>query len=895
MRSAFNKEITRSIASSAGRFVAIAVISLLGAGFYAGLRMAAPDMRLGGDEFFDAANTYDLAVTTTLGVDDDTVALLADVEGVGAVMPTHRTDAIVSTGEGGFAAVVETLPAAAAESDTSDGMHALSDDEGYLNRPVLSQGAWPTSADECVVGATAAGQLGIAVGDELTVTKVSAGSANEDMGMFSRASNDAERVENTFAHTTFTVSGLVLSPLYVSDAQMGTTALGTGDIELYLLVDDAAFADDQPYSMAYLTVPAARSAMWDSPAYDQAVDPVKSRVESLADTIADKRYDTVKKQIRDELLGRMQQMTVQLGWSDDLERPEVYVMDRSKNPGMASLASDSDGITQIATFLPFLFFLVAALVSLTSMTRMVDEERLEIGTHKALGYGRARITMKYLVYGMLASGVGSAVGIALLGKLLPWFVLVSYATTYSIPTMPLPLDAGITAQALALSVGVTGIATWAAAAASLREKPAALMLPRAPKAGKRIFLERIRPLWARLSFSQKVTARNLLRYKRRFFMAVVGVAGCTALLLVGFGLRDAIGHIVERQYSQLMTYDMAVRIDDGAKADARRTVERLLDGPQVESWLAVDDFNLIAQGPSDDMRINVVVPSGDEPLDDYVTLRNRESGEHLSLDNAGIVLTEKAANQLGARVGDTVTLYDENDVGDKTGEGRAFTLAGVAENYLGHYAYLSPETYEQAFGEPAEYDMIYAQLAADPQKKDDAVGSSPADANTLALADELRAVEGVATVSFVADKMVTYENMLGIMDNLIVIIVALSAALAFVVLYNLTNINIGERIREIATLKVLGFTRGEVSAYIFREIVVMALLGALIGCVLGVPLTFYIAEAAETANMMFGRSIEPASFVFAFVITMAFTLIVAAAMRRKLARVDMVESLKSIE
>ena len=558
-------------------------------------------------------------------------------------------------------------------------------------------------------------------------------------------------------------------------------------------------------------------------------------------------------------------------------------MARSKNVGVASLSSDADGIDQIALFIPYMFFLVAALVSLTSMTRMVDEERLNIGTHKALGYGKMRITSKYLIYGSLASGFGSAAGSIALGKLLPWFILVSYGISYAIPVYPTPIDAAIVAKAVGFSVGITLFATWCAAASTLRARPSVLMLPRVPKAGKRIVLERIKPLWSRLSFSHKVTARNLLRYKRRFFMAVVGVAGCTALLMIGFGLRDAIGGIVNNQYTVLTSYDAVVRVDDEVTEAQRAAVARELGGDGVESYLDVADFNLIAEGEADDLRIEVVVPSDADRLSDFVALRDRETLTPLSLEDGRIVLTEKAADVLGVSEGDTVTLYDEDDVGDKTGSGRSFVVGGITENYLGHFAYLLPEVYRSAYGEEPTYDLSYLKL------------SDTGEAAAKELSNRFLSLDGVSTVSFVSDKVSTYEGMLDVMNKLIYVVILLSAALAFVVLYNLTNINITERVREIATLKVLGFTRREVSAYIFREVMVMTLIGALAGCVLGVPLTFYIARAAETANMMFGRTIEPLSFVLSFALTMVFAVIVAFSMRGKLKRVNMVESLKSME
>lgn len=864
MKSAFNTEIARSIKHSAGRFVAIAIISLLGAGFYAGLRQAAPDMRIAGDDFFSGCNLYDISVTTTYGLDDKSLAILGEVSGVGAVMPAYRANAMVRTNGGSYATVVESLPIEAAlASDTSDGAHSVSADETYLNRPILLEGEWPAALNTCVIGADAAQEFKISIGDTLIIEKCEGD------------------LEDTFAQLELTVTGLVNSPAYASSTQLGVTPLGTGSVEMYLYVRDEVFSSDLPYSMAYLSVPSARGLRWASAEYDDAVSVVKQRIVDVAGVLADERYNEVKDQMRRELFGRLQEMTVSMGWVDDLDWPEVFVMDRSKNAGAAQLKSDADGITQIATFLPFMFFLVAALVSLTSMTRMVDEERLNIGTHKALGYSAGRITSKYLIYGVLSSGVGSVVGVIVLGKLLPWFIMSSYAISYAVPTIPLPIDPVTAAKAIGLSVGITALATVASVRVSLRERPATLMLPRAPKAGKRIFLERIRPLWNRFSFSQKVTARNLLRYKRRFFMAVAGVAGCTALLMVGFGLRDAIGSIVSNQYEHLIRYDVAVQLDDDATVEEANRARAILDSEGVDSYTYVDSTDMVANRQGDDLRVQLIVPQDAEAFSNYVTLRDRKSLERLPLEADRIVLTEKAASELGAGVGDEVTLFDENDVGDATGDGHTFVVGGVTENYLGHYAYLLPEGYRNAFGEQPRYHTVYLCLNAG------------VDAGKLG--DELLSSGGVSTVSFVSEKIGTYEDMLGVMNKLIYVIVLLSAALAFVVLYNLTNINIAERVREIATLKVLGFTRGEVNAYIFREIMVMAVIGALIGCVLGVPLTFYIAQAAETPQMMFGRTIEPMSFVLSFAITMAFSAIVAFTMRRKLARVNMVESLKSVD
>lgn len=1058
MSSAFNKEIRRSIKGSLGRFIAIVIISFLGAGVFAGLRMSAPNMRLAGDEFFDVTALYDISVISSLGLDDETIEMLESVEGVAEVMAAYRADVVAVCDGQSFVANVESLPSSAATSDTSDGVQALSDDDSYLNRPILLEGSWPETVQGCVMGAETARSAGISIGDTVT---------------FEKGSSD---LDDTFAITEFIVSGLVNSSAYVSDDQLGTSTLGGGTIEQYIYVAADAFAADYPYSVAYLTVVGARDETWESPGYDRAVGEVLERIEllgpamgaarqeairaeaqaelddaraeyeaekrdaradlataaeelfdagtelsdaerklvdsrrqleesrvQLADTLgtlddAEAQYSQGRSELdaqrealqpgldalpqlrqqRDALAaipdpteeqqaqlvalnGRIQEIegaeaalqagqarldetraTLDASWVryregvaryragvdalnaavaeyregigsyaegkadyeagvteaeqgfadaeaeladaqaklDELEDAEVFVIDRTKNPGAVSLAHDAQGITQIATFIPLMFFLVAALVVLTSMTRMVDEERLDIGTHKALGYSKRRITSKYMIYGGLAAGIGSILGVVVLGKSLPWFIMTSYAISYSIPIFSTPLDPLITIEAIGASIAVALLATWGAAAASLRERPATLMLPKAPKPGKRILLERIRPLWRHLSFSHKVTARNLLRYKPRFFMAVIGIAGCTALLMVGFGLRDAIGSIVSNQYEELMTYDLAVKLDADATEDQRREALGSFD-KEIDGTLMVDDFSMISSGNGEELRMEVIVASDEAPLEDFITLRERASGEPLVLDPDTVVITEKAATVLGKEVGDGIVLYDENAVGDKEGEGHVVRIGGITENYLQHYVYMQPALYESLFDKEPTYDLVFVRLAPD------------ADASTVA--QRLLDQSGVSAVTIVEERVKTYEDMLDVMNKLIIVVVLLAAALAFVVLYNLTNINITERVREIATLKVLGFTKGEVNAYIFREIIIMAIIGALLGCLLGIPLTFNIAESAETVSMMFGRTIEPLSFVVSFVITVAFTFIVMLSMRPKLAKVDMVESLKSIE
>lgn len=565
---------------------------------------------------------------------------------------------------------------------------------------------------------------------------------------------------------------------------------------------------------------------------------------------------------------------------------DVYALDLKKNIGAESFRSDAGRIDQIAQVFPLLFFLVAALVSLTTMTRMVDEERVLIGTFKALGYSNGRIASKYLVYAMVASGVGSIVGIALLSQFLPWFIMNAYAIIYVVPCRPTPIDPALFLLAAGLSVGITVAATLFAAMATLREKPAALMLPRAPKAGKRILLERIRPLWSRMSFSWKVTARNLFRYKRRFFMAIIGIAGCTGLLLTGLGLQNAINDIIDKQYGELYHYNAIVRMDsdvaDAEKNAVAKRVEADSEGPKA--WVLTENKIVRTPGASDDIdqRVELNVPQDTQEFGNFNTLRTRVGHKPLAIDDEGVLISEKLATKLGVSVGDSIAIYDEDAIGNATGEGREVRVSGIMENYVAQYVLMSPALYESTMGEAPSYATLLANVAEGDDVRE-------------VFSDDVLAMDGVKTVTYNDETINSYRSMLKSVDSVVVVLVVAAALLAFVVLYNLTNINITERVREIATLKVLGFTPHEVNAYIYRETMLLSLIGAFVGLFLGIAMEGYVVITAEVDQVMFGREIHTLSFIIAFALTMLFSVIVTLAMKFKLKKIDMVESLKSVD
>ncbi|WP_288482923.1 FtsX-like permease family protein [uncultured Slackia sp.] len=1170
MASAFGKDLRRSITHSWGRFLAIAIIAALGAGFYAGLRMTGPDMRLAGDEYYDGTSLADVRVVSTIGFDEEQIDALRDVEGVSAVMPAREADAISELDGVQYTLCFQSLDVSAAQASTcDDGFTVQSSDDSYLNRPVLKSGTWPTKSDECLLSSDTVWQTDVHIGDKV------------------RLIEGTQDLDDSFAEREFTVVGFVNSSYYTCLTNVGSTSLGSGRLTSFVFVPDSAFADDYPITEAFVAVDGARDLPWASDAYQAKVDEVANRIDAIADDLkasrieglqadaqvtldekraeyeqkkadalaqlddgqatlddskaqldsaaaelesakatiaqsesqlasgraqyesgvaelADQRsqaqvalaqaqaaidegwaqYDAAMQmremlnnklakaqngldqvnaglaqveagigqaqQAVDELpkaiaglqaqiealdpadparaqleaqkaaleqqlaqaqavLQQLQQQQAQLEsqkteieagiaqlqagiaqidtetagvpeqlaageqelaaqkaaanqgfasgqasldaaaaqlaqgqtqldegraqlksgqaeYADGLSQWEngaaeladkraqaeaefadaeaqladaqaevddiatmdadVYALDLKKNIGAESFRSDAGRIDQIAQVFPLLFFLVAALVSLTTMTRMVDEERVLIGTFKALGYSNGRIASKYLVYAMVASGVGSIVGIALLSQFLPWFIMNAYAIIYVVPCRPTPIDPALFLLAAGLSVGITVAATLFAAMATLREKPAALMLPRAPKAGKRILLERIRPLWSRMSFSWKVTARNLFRYKRRFFMAIIGIAGCTGLLLTGLGLQNAINDIIDKQYGELYHYNAIVRMDpdvaDAEKNAVAKRVEADSEGPKA--WVLTENKIVRTPGASDDIdqRVELNVPQDTQEFGNFNTLRTRVGHKPLAIDDEGVLISEKLAMKLGVSVGDSIAIYDEDAIGNATGEGREVRVSGIMENYVAQYVLMSPALYESTMGEAPSYATLLANVAEGDDVRE-------------VFSDDVLAMDGVKTVTYNDETINSYRSMLKSVDSVVVVLVVAAALLAFVVLYNLTNINITERVREIATLKVLGFTPHEVNAYIYRETMLLSLIGAFVGLFLGIAMEGYVVITAEVDQVMFGREIHTLSFIIAFALTMLFSVIVTLAMKFKLKKIDMVESLKSVD
>ena len=563
---------------------------------------------------------------------------------------------------------------------------------------------------------------------------------------------------------------------------------------------------------------------------------------------------------------------------DRISKPQWYVLDRNSNISYVDFSMTAGRIDSLAKAFPVFFFLVAALVCLTTMTRMVDEQRGVIGIYKALGYQDKAIAAKYIAYAAIASTLGAAAGLAAGVSIFPEVIYRSWLMKYTMPPLQTVPQPWLMASSLVMGVLVTTLTAWAACRRELMEAPATLMRPRSPKAGKRILLERVTFLWRRLSFSQKVTARNIFRYKKRFLMTVIGISGCTALLLAGFGLGNSIGQVVDRQFNEIFAYDMDVRFSAGAdEAGKKGLLDMLQSDDNVSSGLACTELNAKTRSEGEDIAVTLVVPADADRLPGFIMLRDSASRQPIPLDQGGAVITEKLSKELSVGVGDAIEL--DNGLGSR----KKVIVTAITENYIFHYVYMSAPAYREIYRLDPQTNGMMICL------KDDSPGAENG------LASKLIAKGGVASVTFYSNVAASFRQTVKSLNTIILVIVLCAGLLAFIVLYNLTNINIGERVREIATVKVLGFWHGEVSAYVFRENITLSVLGALIGMPLGVLLHRYIMASIEQSGIMFGNYMSNLSYLWAFLITMAFTGLVIFAMNFKLIKIPMVESLKSVE
>lgn len=564
---------------------------------------------------------------------------------------------------------------------------------------------------------------------------------------------------------------------------------------------------------------------------------------------------------------------------EQIEKPTWYIYDRSHLPEYSGYGDNADRMKAIGEVFPLIFFLVAALISLTTMTRMVEEERTIIGTLKALGYSKKSIAAKYLGYAVLATLTGGIFGVMIGEKILPYIIITAYKIMYRhLPDVEIPYNLYYGVLACVAALLCTVAATIFSCMKELKEQAAELMRPPAPKQGKRVFLEYIPFLWKRLNFTWKSTVRNLMRYKKRFFMTIFGIGGCMGLMLVGFGLKDSISSIVPLQYEDIQLYDGNVILQSDVTMQEKQEVYEALEKNSQVVATAEDLLQKITiehDGVSKEIYLNV--PENVEKFSDFVVLQDRTTKEKYQLTDKGTVLTEKMAKELGVSAGDTVTIKEENE------KERTVKISQICENYMSHYLYMTPAVYKAAYGKEPEYNSIYYRTEGRTTKEAESVGEAALK------------LDGALSVSYTTELRQQVDDMLQSLDIVIVVLIISAGMLAFVVLYNLNNINITERKRELATLKVLGFYDKEVTEYVYRENILLTLIGSVFGMLLGKILHRFIIVTVEIDSVMFGRNINTISFVYAFLLTVVFSLFVNGVMYFKLKKINMVESLKSVE
>lgn len=829
------KNLLREIKRTFTKFLSIFAICALGVAFFAGIRATSPDMKEAGDRLYNTYNLSDISVISTSGLTADNIRDLESIEGIRAVRASLFVDAMArGTGEkeknlrlysmpiklkSEYAPLIDLIPDYGI--DTSP--------EYEMNGVEIVSGRMPLNDTEIALDNTLEGSLVKQLGDEITLT-TSGGTV------------------------TLRVVGFIRSPMYISMFERGTSSIGNGTSDGFAYASGNAISSlgtklpvmsllNTYYTRADIVISGKEGLSAYSDEYEALVNEVTDRIEDYAST----------------------------------QSGTWYIQDRSGNPGYSDYSENTDRIAAVGDVFPLIFFIVAALVCLTTMTRMVEEQRIEMGTMKALGYGGWQIAMKYAVYAMSACISGGVVGAIIGFKLFPYVIMKGYSIMYYLGKLETPYRADIAFMAIAAMAVCTAAATFSACYASLKEVPATLMRPKAPKAGRRVLLEKIPFIWKKLSFTSKVTVRNLFRYKKRFFMSVIGIAGSGALLVTAFGLNDSIFGIIEKQFGDIWQMDVQAYVYEAMPlADMQELLGKNPANDDFDSVMFCLDSQMECKnGGRSQSGVHLLGVESAGSMAGRINLHN--GGTPVTLDDSGVVVTAKLAETLSIKAGDEINMRTG-------GEDHFMRVIGVADNYVYHYVYITAAYYETVFGKAMQYNGFMGNLK-------DGLTDETMDAMSTQLLSDSR-MYTVRTIGSIYDSV---WDSLSILNYVVLVLILGSGMLTFVVMLNLTNINIGERMRELATLRVLGFYDKEMYAYIFRENNALSVIGAFVGLVFGKIMHLFVIRTCEVDMVMFVRSAKPLSYVYAFALTIAFSLIVNLLMRPKVRAIDMVESLKSAE
>lgn len=892
MKSIMKKTTLREIRQSLGRYLAIFAIVAMGVGFFAGLKITRQVMITSANAYLEEKQLYDFRLLSTLGFEEEDVQTLSSKEDVRFVEGAVAADILYFNQQGNE----DVIKA-----------HSLLQN---INGLEVVAGRLPQQATECVVDANLYDKS--ALGTKIVLSE-----------------NNVEEDLDYFAYREYTIVGIAQSSAYIQ-FERGTTALGNGQVSgfMYLLPQGfcaefyteiyVKFNQDYPiYSKDYNDYIDEKEPLWKDYCkaqgerrYQAIVADAEAELANAKQTLAEEKAGAkqtladAKKELTDaeaELADAHAELAD--GWAKyndsyaefeekiaeaeqeiadaeadiaNIEKPETYVLNRDANIGYACFQNDSSIVEGLANVFPVFFFLVAALVCMTTMNRMVEEQRTQIGVLKALGYGEAAIMGKYLFYSGSAALAGCIAGYFLGIHLFPFVIWTAYGMMYQMGSIVYIFDGSTALLCLACALLCSMGTTWISCRHELKEVAADLMRPKAPRAGKRVFLEWLPFIWKRLKFLHKVSVRNIVRYKRRFFMMVIGISGCTALLVTGFGIRDSVVDIADQQFQEIQTYQFGITLKNGIKDanDPSLTEFTEILDTYGGSFLPVLETTMDLQTPENLKSIHLIIVENPAQIGEYIDLHTPDKTA-ISYPKAGeAVICEKLAKRYRIQIGDTIHLFEEN------GKEVQAVVSGICENYIYNYIYLNAETYQTALG-TFLYKNVYANITK--------------DADIHAIGAAIMKANNITAVSINADMLVRFSSMMSSMNYIVFVVIACAAALAFIVLYNLNNINITERIREIATIKVLGFYRNETAAYVFRENTALTAIGCAVGLLLGKLLHIYVMHKVDIDLMSFDVHVKAVSYLLSILLTFAFTWIVNRIMTGKLENINMAESLKSVD
>ncbi|WP_142415025.1 ABC transporter permease [Hathewaya massiliensis] len=901
MKKTFLKNLFRDIKNTFSRFLSIVIIIAVGVSFYAGVRATSPDMKKSGDLYFKNNNLMDFKIVSTAGLTKDDLTEIRKTKGVELAEGSYSLDAIIEKDKHSLVMNINSLP----------------NKEG-INKINVVRGRRPENNMEAIIEERFFKENNLKLNDKIRLQ-----------------SGNNSNIKNHLKNSEFKIVGTANSPLYIS-TQRELSSIGNGSVKGFVYILPEVFKSDV-YTEIYVKNHGTEgeNSLLNNDNYKEGIENIEKDLKTLGVKRSDIRYNNIlkegtdkinkaeeelnkaKEQLisnlslmnkdknKDKLDSQLRNNEVQLKNKEaelqknkaqidaqfkdreeeikrnreklkSLEKPKWYIMGRNLNVGYETYREDSNRIDNIGTVFPIMFFLVAALVSLTTMTRMVQEKRMEIGTFKALGYSRMAIVSHYLIYSLLASIIGSVIGISIGFRLFPPLIMKAYSTLYTIPTIVAPFNIYLALQSSIIVILLTGMSTVIATLEELKEVPASLMRPKSPKSGKVILLEKIPFIWKNLRFTRKVTARNIFRYKQRLFMTVIGIASCTALMITGFGIKGGVIGSTEKQFNYIYKYNMQANLSKEVDSTEKNNIKsKVASDSNIKSTLFAYLKNAslkIKNSAKED--VYVVVPEDKKDINTYINLTMKE--EKLNLNDEGVIITEKLSKLMDKKVGEDFNL----NINDKIVKVK---ISDITEHYVQHYVYMSPNYYKKLTGENLKFNSFYGLL------------KSVSDNSQEHTSKILTNIKGINSVVFKNNIQFDYDKSIDSINSVVLILIISAGVLAFVVIYNLTNININERKRELATIKLLGFYNHELAGYIYRENIILTIIGSLVGIVLGILLNNFVIITAETNILMFLRRVEPIYFLYSVMLTIGFSIIVNLAMYKKFDEIDMIESLKSME